>query len=203
MKRQIYLVILRLHFSLSFQSFENKWLNDFPFFISAFALFYLSLLSLGIEEFEKSIRRLAKWLGNLDQRSGQCSKVNSTVHPSVVDQMSTRNSWGVSGKKMSKHWLYGGMRESLQYHKSWLICHCFLNRFSRKCWVCSFHVVFGHISQNVTTLPSQSKPNGKSWTWNSSWYHGLITEIFGEKGNGGYHKILEGIIMLFLFGNKC
>ena len=99
MKRQIYLVILRLHFSLSFQSFENKWLNDFPFFISAFALFYLSLLTLGIEKFEKSIRRLAKWLGNLDQRSGQCSKVNSTVHLSEVDQMSTRNSWGLSGKK--------------------------------------------------------------------------------------------------------
>ena len=203
MKRQIYLVILRLHLSHSFQSFENKWLNDFPFFISAFALFYLSLLSLGIEKFEKSIRRLAKWLGNLDQRSGQCSKVNSTVHLSEVDQMSTRNSWVLSGKKNVQALALWGMRESLQYHKSWLIFPCFLNGFSRKCWVCSFPEVFGHISQNVTTLPSQSKPNGKSWTWNSSWYHGLITEIFGEKGNGGYHKILEGIIMLFLFGNKC
>ena len=113
----------------------------------------------------------------------------------------TPGDWVV--KKMSKHWLYGEMRESLQYHKSWLIFPCFLNGFSRKCWVCSFPAVFGHISQNVTALPSQSKPNGKSWTWNSSWSHGLITEIFGEKDNGGYHKILDGIIMLLLFGNKC
>ena len=76
------------HFSHSFQSFENKLLNDVPFFISGFALFCHS------EE-----ENLRNYLGNLDSRSGQCSKVNSAFHPADVDQMRTRNSWGLSGKK--------------------------------------------------------------------------------------------------------
>ena len=109
---------LSVHFSHRFQSFENKWLNDVPFFISAFALFCLSLFSLGIGKFEKSVRRLENCLDNLDWCSGQCPKVNAAFHPSEVDQMSMsqcpkvnaafhpsevdqmsmRNSWGLSGK---------------------------------------------------------------------------------------------------------
>ena len=61
-------------------------------------------------------------------------------------------------------------------------------------------IIFPKMSQ---PLPSQSIPNAKSWTWNFSWYHGFITQIFGETNNGGYHKILESIVMLFLFRNKC
>ena len=35
-------------------------------------------------------------------------KVDSAFHPSVVDQISTRNSWGQSGKKqtVSLYWLW-------------------------------------------------------------------------------------------------
>ena len=56
-----------------------------------------------------------------------------------------------------------GIRESLQYHKNGLIFPCSLNGFSRKCWVCSFHAVFSHISQNVCTRPLPSLAVYTKW----------------------------------------
>ena len=91
-----------------------------------------------------------------------------------------------------------GMRESLQDKKIWLIFPCSLNGCSRKCLVCSFHAVFGHISQYVSPLPLQLISNRKFCIWSSSWYHGFITQIFGETNNGRHHKIRKYCYVAFI-----
>ena len=47
------------------------------------------------------IRVLDSQPGILDSKPLGGSKVDSTFHPPEVDQMSTRTSWGLSGKKQT------------------------------------------------------------------------------------------------------
>ena len=162
--------------------------------MSAFALFCLFLLSLGRGKFDKSIRTLANCLGNLDGCSGQCSKVNSAFHASEVYQMSTMNSWGLSDKKNVQALALSGEGREL-----WWGNHCSTSKIGLSSPVplivfpknaefvvfTQFLVIFPKIS----TLPPQSIPNGKSWSWNSSWHHGFITQIFGATNKGGHHLV--------------
>ena len=72
--------------------YRNKffeWTNCYSKLKASRKPFYASLMDLYI---------------NGDIKTTGCSKVESAFYPSKVDQMSTRKSWGLSGKKSLSPW---------------------------------------------------------------------------------------------------
>ena len=108
----------------------------------------------------------------------------------------TPGNWVV--KKMSNHWLseenegIPAVPQKLDYHPLLPLC------FSRKYWVCSFHAVFDHISQNVSTPSLIVNTKCKILDLELLLIPWIRSSLFL-----GYHKILESIVMLFLLRNKC